>query len=468
MTTSVSQIKSAEAPVVRKLIADLERRAEELEGAKNTLQKLECKLLNLFSSFEWAKNTIKLRKLENILKLVKVEVQRESDLGITQLAIINSLGKDFAEMQRICSKSTYLVNFKTIRQISKDLKEVQDVIKRVRARVIAKPKSRQLISKQKRELDFKKSKEAEDAIGKMLSRPVTKSELELPKKMTERIKEIKREGYKNALVAFMDQNGGSEYDKVLHTHVPTNETAVHDKWLQYRDKIKAKLGPVLPQAGYVHHDGSPGSFQWENDAESVEELHEMATSAAPDMMRFLDKIASDVNAKTTYGPENRFVVKSFNGLKEKVENRMPWAANPLAVVNDVLRGTIIVNSITQARQLIDNLNAHVAENGMKIAYSNKFEANYPSGYVGIHAALHYAHPVLGKNILVEIQIHFDEIESGTENCPQQSAHHAYEVVRTIDATTKTEEEKEEIRRRGNLAIKTQFAFGMGRVTGAIL
>lgn len=266
--------------------------------------------------------------------------------------------------------------------------------------------------------------------------------------------------YTKSIEVFLNQHGGCDYDPQLHTFIPKNPDEINKTWIENRDKINDLLGSITPVDSLKTPDGQPGSFTWENTPTSLQRLHETAVDAAPEFMRFLNKVSSDVGAETSYGPGNKFVIKSKKGMWDKVHTRMRWAGNnALACINDCLRGTIMVKDIDQAKQLISHLTKSSERMGYKIAYSNKFQANYPEGYVGIHARLLYTAPN-GEKILAEIQIHFNDIENGTPECPSQHTHKTYETVRILPQTGA---QNANIKTKGDLASKAEFAFGMTNV-----
>jgi hypothetical protein len=235
---------------------------------------------------------------------------------------------------------------------------------------------------------------------------------------------------------------------------------IQNKWEETSALVKSHLGTIEPVDSV-----KTGSFFWENKATTVDELHKTAVQTAPDFLVFLRRVASDVAAKAC---NEQYVVKNEASLAEKVNNRMKWASkNSVAYVNDALRGTIIVKDMHQAKQLIQHLTQSAGKCGHKVAFSNKFEANYENGYVGIHARLLYNTPD-GNQILAEVQIHFETIENGTPECPSQHTHKAYEIVRQHCQGETLTPEANEMKNSANLASRAEFTLGMSELLKGVI
>ena len=134
--------------------------------------------------------------------------------------------------------------------------------------------------------------------------------------------------------------------------------------------------------------------------------------------------------------------------------------NAPKVLADSLRGTIIVNAPTQLIQVISLLNQQFAN---QISFSNKFNATYATGYVGVHGDILYKNQ--SDIILSEIQVHYSNIYDGTHDCPKEYTHSIYETTRSLVLSNTSESQELEV--NGNAAQTIVFLFGMDRVIQGI-
>uniref|UniRef100_A0A0G4F4T4 Uncharacterized protein n=1 Tax=Chromera velia CCMP2878 TaxID=1169474 RepID=A0A0G4F4T4_9ALVE len=170
-------------------------------------------------------------------------------------------------------------------------------------------------------------------------------------------------------------------------------------------------------------------------------------------------MASVEGAFFTAGPDDQFVAKGLSSIENKIRRMIRDgvpAGEATSLVNDPLRGSIIVHDTSKLHSVIAEVKEAFKKANGEIVFINKFMRETPTGYVGIHAKSYF---VSGSvRLLNELQFHFDSIFDGTDECPKQDSHEIYEMTRSTNTTEHTLE-------MGNPAQKVLFSFGMHRVNG---
>lgn len=227
--------------------------------------------------------------------------------------------------------------------------------------------------------------------------------------------------------------------------ISKNEAKLYEDWGNNRRIISQQIGDVVPK-----DSKETGSFYWTNTAKTSDELFRLADKAKNNFLNFTSTSAGK-SGRIYCGENNKYLVKSKKSLDEKItrlsqtswykqqkpEKRLPECA----FINDTLRSTIIVKTPEDVKEVITNLKKQCAKEGHEIAFSDKFQGEpYPDGYVGIHAKIKFKYfdPDSKENhyLVCEIQIHFDSITDGSENCPHQLVHSIYEKARKGDISVK--------------------------------
>ena len=182
--------------------------------------------------------------------------------------------------------------------------------------------------------------------------------------------------------------GGCTFDPTVQAYIPIHPERVHEAWLAQKELLREKIGAVYPK-----DSAAIGSFLWENSASTIDELLDHSTQAIPFFKRFIDEIASAIGGKTYFGEGDQHIVKTRASIEEKVARDKAWKesygqspseVSIVRLLNDSLRGTIIVEDIHQCLVVINLLRNECKIVDYDLVFSNKFEAEYPNGYVGIY------------------------------------------------------------------------------------
>jgi hypothetical protein len=241
-------------------------------------------------------------------------------------------------------------------------------------------------------------------------------------------------------IAFANKHGGYYYDKTIEAIVPKDAKEVKNAWTELKNKICSDIGPTEPAETV-----SSASRSWQNSACDLRDLQNNAREAEISIKQVLGVVASRVGGEANFGPGGRFAVKGEESLRRKVDSvatTMELAlgvdksdqtliedirAHSFASMNDAIRGTVVVDSIPQFKKAVSLLKMEAGQGGWEVAFSNKFEATYPTGYIGLHAKVTI--PCSKGKIMGEVQIHFRDVNDGTHDCTKETQHRMYEVSR---------------------------------------
>ena len=262
--------------------------------------------------------------------------------------------------------------------------------------------------------------------------------------------------------------GGCTFDSTANAYIPIYPKRVQEAWLAQKELIREKIGQIYPK-----DSASIGSYLWKNSAETIDELVDYANQAKPFFRIFLQEIATALEGKTFFGKDDIYIVKTRASIEEKIERSMvdqtkmglsPSEKRIIKLLSDSLRGTIIVKNISQCLKVLGMLRNECAIVDYDLVFSNKFEANYENGYVGVHAKIIYKYTFSGqeRSVVSEVQIHFNAIEDGTPLCPSQATHALYEMSRKITSPEEGSAEKT-YKKQLEAAIKLQFLIGMEKI-----
>ena len=253
---------------------------------------------------------------------------------------------------------------------------------------------------------------------------------------------------------FVEDRGGAVFNPIIGAYVPKESDRIREAWTVERDRIVQELGVLGPV--YKADEG------WENQADSVQMLHQRACALEQTFKDFVCDAAVPAGGRPCFGPGDSHAVKNFLDLETKVTSRMK-GPDPVRYVNDALRGSIIVDDINQAKKVILNLQALAAEKGLRLAFTNKFNAEYPDGYCGVHSYLHCTDASGANKIVAELQIHFSTIQDGSKESAVGKTHAFYERSRTAQIAVSNQKDREELSGACNLASVPYFAFAMSQV-----
>lgn len=232
---------------------------------------------------------------------------------------------------------------------------------------------------------------------------------------------------------FLKNYGGAVIHKDLDVLEPVNSRDIQLEWIKFKNMIAQDIGIITPSV-------TKESRLWSNSASSVEELLKDASMTMPGFKAACQKIADNVKAKMSYGPNDACAVKTEESLMRKMETdakQMGISPNEsLKMIDDVLRGTVVVSDSKQIPLVIDDIKAYTAKSGGSVVLKNLWIEERATGYVGVHGKLYL--PVINekgdkipnKMMIVELQIHLDVIMDGSPDCVKEYAHKIYEKLRT--------------------------------------
>lgn len=219
--------------------------------------------------------------------------------------------------------------------------------------------------------------------------------------------------------------GGAHFNATMGVMVPDDPQLIATAWKAAKNEVSQLIGELYPKP-------SSETFQWKNSATDAKNLLRDAMQAKPRFKNALNTIARRVNGEANFGPGGKFATKTYESLRTKIRQDAHLSgiskAQATAKIGDALRGTIIVDSPSQFRQTILEINEWAESQGAKIAWKNIFAEERASGYVAAHAKLFLNFQDRHgekKELLAEIQIHFRAINDGTLECAKETAHAIY-------------------------------------------
>lgn len=212
--------------------------------------------------------------------------------------------------------------------------------------------------------------------------------------------------------------GGVDYNDELKAYVPRDAKKAEGFWSRGRNAVAR----VLDRHGAsTDHAALKDAKGWQNEVKSSEDLAQIAEDSKESWVNLLRGIANTVGGEANFGPGDRFATKGLKGVKKKIEVEKRAKLEDL---NDALRGTIILDSPQELAHGIATVKRRFKELGIPIAIDSKFDQDYETGYVGVHANVHYTSPS-GQKIISELQFHLRSVNNGTLDSPKEQAHKMY-------------------------------------------
>ena len=144
-----------------------------------------------------------------------------------------------------------------------------------------------------------------------------------------------------------------------------------------------------------------------NSAVTAQELHNDALDAEPLLRDAVASAAKAVKGEASFGPENKFAVKSMSSIIEKIEVRHKTAWS----ISDGVRGTVVVKDLKDVKGAVSTMKKQIEKWGGKVLQVDDKYATpiMDSGYVGVHVDVLFKTKT-GRLIKGEIQIHNGEME----------------------------------------------------------
>lgn len=252
--------------------------------------------------------------------------------------------------------------------------------------------------------------------------------------------------------------------------IPTNETDVHEQWYQLKEIVRNAIGDITPK-------GNAKNAMWQNSATTVDQLYKDASTFVGyfqnDIMKAVEAMVpgtSDTGFQYVQKNKSSIQAKVNRDTTDRRRSRIQYAGqpDPIRLIGDALRGTLVVDTLEQHRDVISNLTELIESQGNSIVYKNVYELDYDSGYVGIHAKLLLKNQTTKRSILAEVQIHFRSLNDGTLQCPKEYNHAAYEVERVFKASICALDEPGphvimQLIRNANLAMRITYLFGLNNI-----
>ncbi|MBA3723261.1 MAG: hypothetical protein H0W88_12785 [Parachlamydiaceae bacterium] len=227
------------------------------------------------------------------------------------------------------------------------------------------------------------------------------------------------------------ESGGGVYYHEMEAIVPLYPEIIHQEWLEYRSIIAKEIGTVSPLFSKEH-------MTWQNSAQSSDELLRDAKKVSLFFLDFCEKIATDTDSNTYFGPDNDYLLKSKSSLLRKIKKdvkRLGTESKAISIMPDSIRGSIITDSPLNIARIVAEIKEAANEINGKVFFHNYWEEEKQSGYVGVHAKILF--PIKGINsdeetryIIAELQIHLDCIMDGTPESVKERTHVLYESLRS--------------------------------------
>lgn len=139
----------------------------------------------------------------------------------------------------------------------------------------------------------------------------------------------------------------------------------------------------------------------DNSADTAEELFNDSQAAAPRFIDMVTNAAQAAGGEADFGPGNKYVIKPWDSLQDKVVNR----GKPVKKIGDAVRGTIVAPTVSAVGQAVQNAARQIeAQGGRVLAIDDKFANPLPTGYIGVHIDAELVLPN-GRRIRAELQVH---------------------------------------------------------------
>lgn len=238
----------------------------------------------------------------------------------------------------------------------------------------------------------------------------------------------------------IEEMGGGVYYREVDAIVPLFPSIVWIEWLNYKNAIAEKIGPIFPGP-------SKESAKWSNSANTIEQLIADARDASNQFLSMCLNISHKTGCTPNFGIDNQYMIKSKKSIERKIIEGMNAGLKKeeaISKIRDTLRGTIIADNVEQIPLVVQALKNYAREMGREVIFINIWNDNRSSGYVGIHAKMLFPvydakGNIIDRNINAEIQIHLKSIMDGTQRCAKERAHLLYNQMhtRSIDPKIQT-------------------------------
>lgn len=215
---------------------------------------------------------------------------------------------------------------------------------------------------------------------------------------------------------------------------PVDPKALDARLSELKSEVVNRLKPLaLPaERDSIEH------LSWTNSASTVSELIDNATKVVPVFTDLLNGIRKRTGCIISAGKNMEHMIKTELSLEAKVNK---WTSvgevsveQAVKSINDSIRATVIAKDFNQLKDALEACVALAKEKGIDIVFSNKFEEDYKSGYVGVHAKAYMkVDHTDGSRIenMGEIQFHVEDIYDGTEDSTKETAHLYYKIDGTF-------------------------------------
>ena len=240
--------------------------------------------------------------------------------------------------------------------------------------------------------------------------------------------------------------------------IPGRPAAVYETLRHARTEVAKSLA-----FGYLPSDRKhPEHLEWLNSATTPSELRKDAEELAEPFVALLSSVCEGSGAWLHTGEDHEFLLKSEQSIEDKVRKYSQIGSDPAKVlqkVNDPVRATIVAHNVQQLREAVRQFQSTVeGRDDLEAVFSNKWEEDYPNGYVGLHCNMKVEYTASDgetKTVRAEVQFHLSQILDGSKTCPDAVAHEFYEMGR--------KDENPEVTRIREDAMKAIFGEPIQRV-----
>jgi len=216
--------------------------------------------------------------------------------------------------------------------------------------------------------------------------------------------------------------GGSCLDETTQELVPLDPDSVDKAFDCTKNLFTEQIGELQ-----TRWDSVPL-----NTATKAERLSEDAEAVSYRFQKGCEQIAKECGGQANFGPEDRFLLKKKESLKNKIERDSITEGIPIetatAKIGDALRGTIILETVEQLQQTIQKIEDWVERERGAIVWKNTLEEARDDGYVGVHGKMSLAYSDkwgTTRSVRAELQLHFRSITDGSLSSRKERMHQLY-------------------------------------------
>ena len=223
------------------------------------------------------------------------------------------------------------------------------------------------------------------------------------------------------------KDGGAKIDDDLGVLVPNNPAEIAALHNEARIALGKRIGAVQSDA----------NFKEENSATTVKQLTADAASVSEQFQNMMDEAARGVG-EVNYGENACCMLKSEKSLDVKIAKYMRQSniteGEAVAAIPDAIRGSIIVQTPEGLGDAARSFGESVRASGGSIKFNNMFDAESPSGYLGVHAIVKLKTKD-GGFLNSEVQFHLKAVHDGTMKSIKERSHKLFEKTRTGELST---------------------------------